>query len=120
VLVLSCPQNPAQQQDPGRCPDHVQRLPQPVQEGVVNTGSITVTGSHEHGYTIPAWVDGQTQARIFWKGWDDGDRTGEPETFEKVVTNPRDLLTSLGAIDAYVNLELVSADLIETQPLTSS
>ena len=79
------------------------------------TGDIEVTGSHEHGYTIPAWVEGVTQARVVWQGWDGDDRTQAAAVHEKVYADPRELLQALGAIYAYVNLELVSVKL-ESRP----
>jgi hypothetical protein len=72
------------------------------------TGNIEVRGSHEHGYTIPAWKDGKTQARVVWKG---ENTVLEVEQYERVITDPRELLSTLGSIEQYVNLELVSASL---------
>lgn len=83
------------------------------------TGDIVVEGSHENGYTIPAWVDGHTQARVVYRGWDAGPelRQGESEVYEKVIASERELLVTLGSVESYQNLELVSAEL-ESDVLT--
>jgi hypothetical protein len=65
-------------------------------------------GSHKHGFTIPGWVNGQTQARVVWTG---ENIVFDPDRFEKVYSDPQELLQALGAIESYVNLELVSAKL---------
>jgi hypothetical protein len=73
----------------------------------VNAGSIEVTGSHERGCEVPAWVDGRSAARVSWRGIPDGEQHG------RTVTSVRELLVLLGSIDAYEYLELVSAKLIQ-------
>lgn len=74
-------------------------------------GDIVVEGSHEHGCKIRARVSGWTKARVTRKGWDGPGRKGEPELHEKVITTSNELLTLLGSIEHYTNLELVTATL---------
>jgi hypothetical protein len=82
------------------------------------SGDITLIGSHEHGYQLPDWVDGQTQARITWEGTDGTSlapsRVPHGSTWEqytRIYTTSREALHALGSIAGYINLRLVSATL---------
>jgi len=66
-------------------------------------GQLTMTGSHRDGYVIEGWTDGQTQARIRWKG------EGSSEVIERVTITARGTVGLLGDISNYGDLELVSA-----------
>lgn len=58
---------------------------------------------------IPGWVDGKSKAVITWKGTDGDDGDGP---FTKEYTTEREAMESLSSIELYVNLELISAELI--------
>ena len=58
-------------------------------------------------YPILGWVDGRSRAVITWKG------TDGPETFTRTVASEREALALLGEIEHYVNVALVSAELIQ-------
>ena len=58
-------------------------------------------------YPIPGWVDGRSRAVITWKATDDDG------TFTRTVASERETLALLGEIEHYMNLELVSAELIQ-------
>jgi hypothetical protein len=80
-------------------------------------GNIEVVRHPERGAgcaSIPAWVDGETQARIVYEGTDDqfpgrNSDCGQPIT--RVLGTARATMGLLGDIDRYENLRLVSADL---------
>lgn len=57
---------------------------------------------------IPGWIDGRSRAVITWKGTD-----GPAETFSRTVASERETLALLGSIEHYVNVSLVSAELIQ-------
>ena len=59
-------------------------------------------------YPIPGWVDGRSRAVITWKG------TDGPETFTRTVASESETLGLLGSIELYINVELVSAELIQS------
>jgi len=84
----------------------------------MNSGDIELIGSHQKGYTCPAWADGKTQARITWEGTDGsaliGARVHPGSTWERytrLYTGLRETLHALGSIEIYQNLRLVSASL---------
>lgn len=54
---------------------------------------------------IPGWIDGETKAIITHKGTDGSG------PWTKEYTNEREAMQALGAIEIYVNIELVSATL---------
>jgi hypothetical protein len=58
-------------------------------------------------YPIPGWVDGRSRAVITWKG------TDGPETFTRTVASERETLGLLGSIEHDMDVELVSAELIQ-------
>jgi hypothetical protein len=59
-------------------------------------------------YPIPGWVDGQSRAVITWKG------TDGPETFTRTVASEHETLALLGSIEHDMDVELVSAELIQS------
>lgn len=59
-------------------------------------------------YPIPGWVPGRSQAVITWKA------TDGPEAYTRTVESEHETLALLGSIEHYVNVELVSAELIQS------
>jgi hypothetical protein len=55
---------------------------------------------------IPGWVDGRSRAVITW--------TSEGETFTRTLASEREALALMGDIDHYVNLVLISAELVQS------
>ena len=73
---------------------------------------IEITGSPTRGHNIVGWVDGETQIRIRWRGTDGNPAADTAWTeYERVVSSERAALGKLQAIDQFVNLELISAEL---------
>lgn len=64
------------------------------------------------GWFIRDWTDGQTQARISWRGSEAGSDSGP---YERVTVTASGTLSLLGDITRYTNLELVSAALESRQ-----
>jgi len=75
--------------------------------------AIEITGSRERGQNITGWQDGKTQARIWWRGTgDDPDDPGATWTeYTAIAVGERQALIGLGHIAAFVNVELICAEL---------
>lgn len=71
-------------------------------------GNIRVEGSYDRGYTMPDWRPG-TKAVVLWKATDDD------SLYEKVCDTVTSTLHLLGAVNLYVNIELVSAGLVHPE-----
>jgi hypothetical protein len=84
----------------------------------VRYGEIVFEGSHERGYRTVGWEDDQTVAYVRWRGYDCALPSVPPpgapewEAHSARITEEHELMSILGAIDHYENLELVSAELV--------